>query len=393
MKKIKWLLPFFLVFLVTGCYNYRELNQLALTSAIGIDKVEEGYQVTVQVLNTQKQGSDSNSSGDQPKFVIYQTKAETIQKALREVILESPRRLYVNHIDMLLISEEVAKDGIQEILDFFARNTEFRKQFLVVISQEKKTEDILEVLTPLEVLNAKNIKDSILADTKYFGMSMNVTYEELLNTYLNQRTDIVLPSVKIIGKGKKGDKQENIKSSIPDTSVELAPLAVFQEDKLLGYLNIEQSRSLNYVRGNIQNSILTYKCGENQLFSTEVISSKIKTKVDSKTPKIMISVTGSGNIKEINCDVDLTKSKTITQLQQTINQKMEQDILKDINEIIDTYHTDVFGFEELLYKNSPKQYQKLKKKYGEKLLEEIEVEVKVQIKLLTKGNIIRVIER
>ncbi len=72
MKIIKLFLLGSLLFFFTGCYNYRELNQLAITSAIGIDKTEDGYKVTVQVINTQKQGSGSNSSGEQPKIFVYE---------------------------------------------------------------------------------------------------------------------------------------------------------------------------------------------------------------------------------------------------------------------------------------------------------------------------------
>ena len=60
--KIKFLIPILLI-LITGCYNYRELNQLAITTGIGIDKGEEkNYKVTVQVLNTKKTSKEKASS-------------------------------------------------------------------------------------------------------------------------------------------------------------------------------------------------------------------------------------------------------------------------------------------------------------------------------------------
>ena len=157
MKIIKLFLLGSLLFFFTGCYNYRELNQLAITSAIGIDKTEDGYKVTVQVINTQKQGSGSNSSGEQPQFFVYENEGKTLQEAFRYLILESPRRLYVNHTVLLLMSEEVARDGILNVLDLFFRDSEFNKQFLTAVVKESSARDVLTILTPLETLNSNNL--------------------------------------------------------------------------------------------------------------------------------------------------------------------------------------------------------------------------------------------
>lgn len=395
MKKLKYFLPLLFLFLFTGCYNYRELNQIALTSAIGVDLSEDGteYVVTVQVLNTQKQGSDSNYSGSQPKFILYQQKGATLQHALRTVILESPRRLYVSHINLLVIGEKVAKEGIEEILDFFARNTEFRKDFLVVVSKEGEPEDIMQILTPLETLNSKNIHDSIMADVKFYGMATKVTFEDLLNTYLNKRTHIVLPSIEVIGSEKKGEGEDNIKQSIPDATVKIQPLAIFKDDQMLDYLTETQSRVYNHVQNNVQNSIVTLNCSDTGKFTAELISTKTDLKSNIEQKKITISLKAKASIKEINCNLNLLNPEVITELEDMINQEIEETIEKEVIHMIDTYKTDIFGFEELLYKTTPNAYKKLKEEYGDELIENLEIEVTSDVKLQTKGNIVKEITR
>lgn len=395
MKQLKWIFPLLLLFFSTGCYNYRELNQIALTSAIGIDLSDDGkeYIVSIQVLNTQKQGSDSNYSGSQPKFILYQQKGPTLQHALRTIILESPRRLYVNHINLLIIGEKLAKEGIEDVLDFFARNTEFRKDFLVAISRESNPEEVMQILTPLETLNSKNIRDSIIADVNFYGMATKVTFEDLLNTYLNKKTNIVLPSIAVIGNSKKGEGEDNIKQSIPDATVQIKPLAIFKDNKMLDYLTEEESRVYNYVQNNIQNSIITLGCSDTGKFTAEIISNKTKLEPDIQNKKITISVKAKASIKEINCNSDLLEPKVITELEDKINQEIERVIEKDVTNVIRTYKTDIFGFEELLYKNTPNAYKKLKKEYGEELIETLSIEVKSNVQLQTKGNIVKEITR
>ena len=56
MKKIILLL---FIFLFTGCFNYGELNKMAIVTSIGIDKVKDKYLVSVQVIN----GKNDNEKG------------------------------------------------------------------------------------------------------------------------------------------------------------------------------------------------------------------------------------------------------------------------------------------------------------------------------------------
>ena len=111
MKKIKLLIILGLIFTLTGCYNYRELNQLAITSAIGLDKHEDEYQVSIQVMNTQKQGNDGTSTGDQPKYITYKEKGKTLQSAIRNIVLDLPIQRSLETMGRIFFSEEKNRAG------------------------------------------------------------------------------------------------------------------------------------------------------------------------------------------------------------------------------------------------------------------------------------------
>ena len=51
MKKIL-LIP--IILLLTGCWNYNELNNLAICTGIAIDKNENNYEITFLVSNAKK---------------------------------------------------------------------------------------------------------------------------------------------------------------------------------------------------------------------------------------------------------------------------------------------------------------------------------------------------
>ena len=389
MKKIKIIISLFICFLLTGCYNYRELNDLAITSAIGINKSGDDFELIIQVVNNQKQSSEGGSAGEQLQFVVYKTKGKTIQEALRSIILESPKRLYLNHTALLVISEEVAKEGIGDIMDIFARDSEFRKQFMVLISKNDETEDVISTVTALETLNAKNIKDSLKTDNKYLGSSTIVTFENLLSAYLNNKIDIALPSVIMKGNEKTSKEEDNIKESEPSAKVVLDDLAIFDNKKLVGYLDKKDSINASIINNDINNTIYTYKCDNNKYLSIEIIDSKTEVKTPSDKEEININIKQKANINETTCNIDLEKQEDLDKLEKEISKQLKKEILKTINKTIKEYNSDIFGFEDTIYKDNPSYYKKLKEKYHDEILNNLEFKVDVSLNLYAKGNVLK----
>ena len=59
MKKI--IILIFLCLITTGCYNYREINDLAIVTALGIEKKDNKYFVTTQIVNIKKADSETGN--------------------------------------------------------------------------------------------------------------------------------------------------------------------------------------------------------------------------------------------------------------------------------------------------------------------------------------------
>lgn len=382
-----------IIFMLTGCYNYRELNDLAITTAFGIDKDENGYKMTFQVVNTKKSSSQDNDSGN-PKIIIYEQTDKTTQEAARKIILESPKRVYANHVVLLVIDENIAKEGIENVLDLLFRDAESRKQYMVLISKETTAKEILQTLTPLEVVNAQDIVKSIIADSEYYGMSENITLESLMESLINSKKEIILPSIKLIGNKDISSSKENIESSTTSAKVILGEMAIFKNNKLVGYATEKESIALSYIRGKLNNTIVTMECPNNKdkYFSIELIGVKTKKKASKNKLEVSIDITGSGSITEIYCDYNLEEIKTI----ETLEKKLEKHITKEIKSSIDSlnnrFQSDIYDFQELFYKTNPKFYNTIKKDYYEKYFNNIKINVNTDIKLIEKGTITRVIK-
>ncbi len=387
MKKILITLSF--IFICCGCYNYKELNDLAITSAIGIDKSDNGYKVTAQVVNTQKEGTDNNSSSD-PKIIIYEHTSKTVQEAVRYMVLESPKRLYPNHMQVIIISEDVAKDGILESLDLFFRDSELQKNFYVLISKDVSANQILKTLTPADSIVSSNIKKSLESDSSYLGITELVTYDELINTYLNPNKEISLPSVTLKGKMKGSDKIDNIEQSDSSTKVVLSQMAIFKDDKMIGYLDDKQSIALSFIKGKINNTIIKYKCNGGYVV-VETTNSKSSINVDNKG-NFRIKISGDAAINEVSCDINLENDNSISKINKQVNKEIKKNVNNTIKYVKNNYNSDIFNFLDILYKNQYSLYKKISNDWYKDKFKDSKIDIDVDIKVIEKGNTLKVIK-
>lgn len=68
-------------------------------------------------------------------------------EAVRKLLALSPRKLYPEHLQIVVIGEELAENGLRDTVDFLARDQELRNDLTFIVSQQATAKD---VLTPIE---------------------------------------------------------------------------------------------------------------------------------------------------------------------------------------------------------------------------------------------------
>lgn len=371
---------------LTGCWSKRELNELAIASAIGIDKSGDGYQVTVQVINPSEITAEKGT-GQRSPVVIFSATGKTVFEALRRITLESPRRVYLSHIRVVVLGEELARDGIAKIIDFLSRDSEFRIDFYILAAKNTKAESVLKVLTQLEKIPANKIAQGLEISEKSWSSTHAVKLDELINGFTSDGKNPVLTGITLSGNADTGMTLENLKSSKLSSIQRIGNLAVFKKDRLVGWLSEEESLGYNYVMGNVKSTITTVECPGGGKLSVEVLRTKsnIKGKIENGKPKAKVELSMEGNIGESECDLDLTKPENIRQiedaLEEVVKEKMKLAIGKAQN-----LGSDIFGFGETIRRENPKAWKELKEKWNEEF-ERLSVDVSVDAKIRRTGTI------
>ena len=376
MKKfVLIIITLFILLISSGCYNYKEINDMAIVSSIGIDKDNKNdkYIVSAQIMNS-KESEDSEDS----QITVYTKEGDTVHEALRNITLKSPRKLYGNHLSKIVLSEEVAKEGIDNILDIFNRITEVRNEFIITIVKEDKASDVLKVLTTTESIPAEYVKLSLKIADKTSGLTYATKLDEFISLYLKKGIDPVVPVLKIDKKEKKGTTINNITTTNPISKIVIEDLAVTNKGKLETYLKNEEVIGYNFLRNQIQKMIIPVKCDdENNYASISILKNKTKSNTEKKDNKYIINfnINSEAIITEYNCRKDLTDEKVIKELEKDTEKKIKRYIKNSLNKQKET-KGKFLGLERIIYLDYPKYKN-----------EDYSVKYNVKVNLVRKGEI------
>lgn len=386
MKKTSIFLFILFTLFISGCEGKRELNELAIVVAMGIDKVENGYEVTLQVVNPSAVSSKQGNGG-QSSVVTYHATGKSVFEAIREMTTVTPRKPYFSHIQILVLGKELAKNGISESLDFFSRDHELRSDLYVIVSDETSAREILSLFTPLEKIPASKLYNSLEVSDKAWAPTTRIHIHDLIKEISKKGKKAVLTNIRIVGEADLGKEPINIEKVDPPANLKYSGLALFKQDKLVGTLTENESKGYNYIKNNVQNTLGIIACPKGGNLSIEITNAKtkMKGKVKNGVPSIHVKINIKQNVGEVNCSIDLSKKKTYDY----INKKTEARIKTIVEEALDTiqkdYQADVLGFGEAIYRADYKEWKKIKNEWGE-IFPYVEVNVSVDVETIGSGT-------
>lgn len=363
MKKIFKITIFIIIlFTLSGCFNYKEINDYAIVSGISIDKNKEKsvnkYKVGIQIMNAKK-----DEESDSSLITFYEASGKTIYDALEKIMLDSPKELYLGHNEVVVISEELLKkENPLNYLDYFMRDPGSEKDSAVMVSKEKDASSILKVITPLETLPSKNLRSTLSVADNFSGILTVVTIDEFISDLSNSKTEAIIPSVKIKGKINKGEKMDNIKESNPNTKLTFDTLAYFKNNKLKGYLSANESVGYNFLANVAKETYVNIKCDSKNYATLRLVNSNFKENLyyENNNPIVNIKTKIDADLLEYNCKSDfLNNDKVIKKLEIKAKNRVNTLMNKTIDKLYVKEKADVLKYAEKFYSKKYKETKKL----------------------------------
>lgn len=362
MRKLsKLLILVLMLVLLSGCYNYKEINDYAIVSAISIDKSKKEnkkYTIGIQIMNAKKDEETESSS-----IAFYKSDGNTVYECLQKIILDLPKELYLGHNEVVIINDKLLKqESPLNYLDYFLRDSEIEKDSLIIIAKDDEAYDVLKIITPLDTIPSRNLKETIKVADDYKGTLSTITLDEFIASLSNNGEDPVLPTVKISGKKEKGSKTENISQSDPDAKIMLSTMGYFENSKLKGYLTSEEEEGYKILSDSANGTYISVKCDDKNYATIRIKKSKVKEKLSFKNNKPFVNINAKveGRLIEYNCKADFLKNKKyIKNLENKANKKVEKLSMKVVNKLYKENKSDALKYGEKFYSFKNKDLKKL----------------------------------
>lgn len=373
-------------FFFTGCWNYRELSDLSISTGMSIDKDGDEYKVGMLISNAQK--IQGNSKEGESQTIVLDAKGKTLLEALKNIELVSPKEVYIRHLLVIVISEDIAKEGLNQILDYLFRDPQSRKMFYLILARDCKAKDTLKILSPLEAFPSQNIAINIKETYQLQAIMTDVTYNSFLKDLLEPGKDPYVNSVMIEGDVDEGEKEDNLKQTEPDTSIKMGTAGIFKQDKLIGWTSKNENRGLNLLNNKIGTMYTVFDYRDDLVSITlPKIDVQTKVKMEKKKPVIDVSIKATGSLNEINQKVNIEDPNVIKEIEKAAEKEIKGYTDEALKMAQETYQSDVFGYGSLIHKQYPKYWNKVKKNWNQNEFSKLKVNVKVEVTLEHKGSL------
>ncbi|QUI21094.1 Ger(x)C family spore germination protein [Vallitalea pronyensis] len=386
MKKKPLLIVLILVqiCLLSGCWSKKELDEISILSGVGIDVGEEKQlRLTMQVILHREMKIESQSGkrgGEEKPTQNVVVEGNSLIDANRNYILQTGRRGYWSHINVLIIGEELAKKGISPILDVLERDQEVRRRTYLLVAKGNAKEILDAETIDLEIIQAFNISDMVkLSESN--GKNVMVDLHRYFLRASKNFNNAFMTGIGIIDKGCTNN-------------LELMDTAIFNENKLVGWFDNIETRGLLWVLGEIQSCIIEVQYplekGLYVYIDNLRASSSIKPVIrDNTLEKLIVNIASEGKVAESNTEVDLSKGDIIKKLEEDTAKVIEEEVYKAIEKGKEL-EVDIFTFDEAINRENPKLWKEIED-YWLDIFPSVPVEVNVDMTirrtgLITKSN-------
>ena len=369
MKRIAFLLCVLAaVLLLSGCWDYRGMDDLTIVTGIAVDRdeVSGGYRLLVEAvdINSVKQ----ETSGSTPLFI--EAEGRTLREALNGTRKRLYSQLFFSNMQVLIVSRQIAEtEGVTQVINFFLNDIDIREALDVVISGETSAAALLQGALLDYSLMSFQLEHIIQSYQKSASYSVSSNLYQAFDSLQAPGKHLLLPFFQL---------REHQDGKI----AEARGLAYFSGDRLAGLLERDEVYAHFMVTGSPSALLLTIPAAESGTGYLAFYLMRCDGRQDVRFEggKLFLSVaiqmeaspeTISGSDDEMDALTTRLETHTARSIAALITEMQAKKL-------------DILGFASTLYKTDYALWQQLEPHWS-RLFAEAEVEISVNCTLRFSG--------
>ncbi len=371
MKRLMLIIMIVLLILTTGCWGMVEINQRLFPYSIGVDLNDgegEKYIITISYPNINAIGKNATQKD---RIHIVSTISSSVFEGSNQLSTRLPYEFYFKHLRVLVLGQELAKDGkaIREVLDGMNRDFIINKKVRLLVAEEKARDLLLFIPNAKRQEVIEGTLNSMLKEGKDTARFTSQTLTQFIRD-----TDV-------------GGVGLMPRASVNEEDIKIFGGAIFKNYKHIGDIDEIQNRAISLMTGKLKRDLIDapYKgITISYLITGAEMKRKLIKKDGNMTFKINIETEGSLQEyilldKPIKDDI-----KVLSEMEKAIEKVLEKEIEDALKIIQEEYKADVIDIGEYLYKFHPKVWKEVEKDWDE-IFSEMDIEVVVDAKIRRRG--------
>ncbi|GEM_PF-5786640 len=364
---------------LTGCWNNRPLKNIGINSAIGIDRVEgDKIEFSVQIVKPSALATEKNTT--EKAFIFASNISDTVHSAGRNLFTKFLNKtIYINHVQLIVIGEDMAKAGVTDALDFWERDFEANFNAIVMVTKDVDAKTVLQAESEMELIPIEQINKSI-KNTKLTTEAVESSLLSCISALNSEGSDLVTGLIQF---REGGDY-----SSLSD--IDLRGAAVFKGDKLAGYIGPNDVKSLLIITNKAHGGLfeIPNPFGKNEVFNYEMVSASTKIKIEFQDgePVFSLKIKLTGGLSELHGKSPSFTEENIKIFEDAVSGQIKTMVEKTIDITKTEFDSDIFGFGQELTRKYPDYWEQIKGKWDE-IYKTLPVKIEVEASINDFGRI------
>jgi spore germination protein KC len=376
------LFPVLAILLLPGCWDRREINDVAFVLGSAVDKKGDKYVASIQVaLPSQLGGAGSSGGGGgtagNKSYLLLSSSGETVRMANYEEQLYMSRQLFFAHRRVMLVGEELARDGIAPVMDVLGRIPQNRLSSFMVATRGPAL-DYMKVTGEIE-----RYPSEIVRELAVNAMKNPATMKLVIDKLLTDGIDIALPAVRIV-KNEQGAK------SAKSTGIKMDGLAIFRQGKLIRILKGEETQLMLLAMGEAKNAELALHAPRGHgdiVLSLHNTAIQIETSIEEDIPVFRLVVQGKAIVVDNESNFTLASDDQLKELERAMNKHLTAGITQVVRSV-QQEGADPIGLGRALSKKMPRAWERYHEKW-EVSLKEARIDVQSMVRIGNTGTVLK----
>ena len=387
-----------------------QTQQYSIVLGVGIDKMGEQYEVSTQVLTSK------SNQGFLEALQVHSSVGKNIMDAIENLSLHTGRIAGFGNTSVIVFSEEVAQEGIEQFLDFFVRSKRLNGNPVLMITKNKAKDILSDVAKIDESFNYS--LNSLAHLNKEFASGTMCTMEDFLDDYfsetkatfvaqVNEETDdskgIEIPSQNSstsssgVDGGGSGGSQTTAGGDNKKVLSNSGESSLFKDGKQIAVASEKIVEGYNILNKSVRN-IYTIDNVNDEIYHNAQVVISVKNKILTKKyefsktgiPRVIFEIHYTLKVEQIieqNNNLILMNGSQ-DYVTPTLVNMFKDEVKIDVSNALNfakENNADVYGFQQAFERHKPKQWKKYLKNLPDKgnAFQNIEVFLKIQV----KGNL------